>query len=113
MTGSAQQVVGAIQTAKDKGVYWFGSQSDQAPLATDIVVTSVVYDWTKFIKDMIESHNTGTLGGKVFTMTLNDGGQTMVYNDQSTVPAEKMAEIKTAVEAAAKGIQDGSIVPAK
>jgi len=113
LTGSAQQVVGSIQVAKDSGVYWFGSQSDQSPLAPEIVVMSQVYDWTAVIKEMIDSHNSGTLGGKVFTMTLNDGGQTTVYNEQSTVPADKLAEIKAAVDAAAAGIKDGSIVPAK
>jgi len=113
LTGSAQQVVGSIQVAKDAGVYWFGSQSDQSPLAPDVVVMNQVYDWTKVIKEMIESHKSGALGGKVFTMTLSDGGQTTLYNDASTVPAEKMAEIKAAVEAAAAAIMDGSIVPAK
>jgi basic membrane lipoprotein Med (substrate-binding protein (PBP1-ABC) superfamily) len=113
LTGSAQQVVGSIQVAKDNNVYWFGSQSNQSPLAPEIVVMNQVYDWTAVIKDMIDSHNSGTLGGKVFTMTLNDGGQTTVYNDQSTVPAEKLAEIQAAVDAAAAGIKDGSIVPAK
>jgi len=113
LTGSAQQVVGSIQVAKDAGVFWLGSQSDQSPLAPEIVVVNQVYDWTKVIKDMIESHNSGTLGGKVFTMTLNDGGQTTLFNDAAKVAPEKMAEIKTAVEAAAKGIQDGTIVPAQ
>ena len=113
LTGSAQQVVGAIQVAKDNNAYWFGSQSNQSPLAPEIVVMNQVYDWTKVIKEMIASHNSGTLGGKVFTMTLNDGGQTTVYNPDATVPAEKMDEIKAAVDAAAKGIMDGSIVPPK
>jgi basic membrane lipoprotein Med (substrate-binding protein (PBP1-ABC) superfamily) len=113
LTGSAQQVVGSIQVAKDNNVYWFGSQSDQSGLAPEIVVMNQVYDWTSVIKDMIDSHNSGTLGGKVFTMTLNDGGQTTVYNDKSTVPADKLAEIKAAVDKAAAGIKDGSIVPAK
>ncbi len=113
LTGSAQQVVGSIQVAKDNNVYWFGSQSNQSPLAPEIVVMNQVYDWTKVIKEMIASHNSGTLGGTVFTMTLNDGGQTTVYNPDATVPAEKMDEIKAAVDAAAKGIMDGSIVPPK
>ena len=113
LTGSAQQVVGSIQVAKDNNVYWFGSQSDQSGLAPEIVVMNQVYDWTSVIKDMINSHNSGTLGGKVFTMTLNDGGQTTVYNDKSTVPADKLDEIKAAVDKAAAGIKDGSIVPAK
>ena len=109
LTGSAQQVVGAIQVAKDNNVYWFGSQSNQSPLAPEIVVMNQVYDWTKVIKEMIDSHNSGTMGGKVFTMTLNDGGQTTVYNPDTTVPAEKMDEIKVVVDAAAKGMMHGSI----
>lgn len=113
LTGSAQQVVGSIQVAKDNGVYWMGSQSDQSGLAPEVVVMNQVYDWTAVIKEMISSHNSGVLGGKVFTMTLNDGGQTTVYNEGSTVPAEKLAEIQAAVDAAAAGIKDGSIVPAK
>jgi basic membrane protein A len=113
LTGSAQQVVGSIQVAKDNNVFWFGSQSDQSPLAPEIVVMNQVYDWTAVIKDMIDSHNSGTLGGKVFTMTLNDGGQTTTYNEASTVTPEKLAEIQAAVDAAAAGIKDGSIVPAK
>ena len=113
LTGSAQQVVGSIQVAKDKQVFWMGSQSDQSSLAPEYVVENVVYDWTKVIKEMIDSHNSGTLGGKVFTMTLKDGGQVMTYNDQAKVPAEKMDAIKKAVDEAAKGIQDGSITPPK
>ena len=35
LTGSAQQVVGAIGVAKDKGAKWFGTQSDQSSLAPD------------------------------------------------------------------------------
>lgn len=113
LTGSAQQVVGAIQVAKDKGVYWLGSQSDQSPLAPEQVVMNEVYDWTKVLKEMIDSHNAGTLGGKVFTMTLKDGGQTTIINDKAKVPADKLTAIKAAVEKASKGIQDGSITPPK
>lgn len=111
LTGSAQQVVGSIQVAKDNNVYWFGSQSDQSALAPDVVVVNQVYDWTKVIKEMIDSHNSGTLGGKVFTMSLADGGQTTVFNDKAKVPADKLAELKAAVEKATQGIIDGSITP--
>jgi hypothetical protein len=47
LTGSAQQVVGAIGVAAENaGVYWFGSQSNQTSLAPNIVVMNQVYDWT-------------------------------------------------------------------
>ncbi|MCB0154390.1 MAG: BMP family protein, partial [Anaerolineae bacterium] len=40
LTGSAQQVVGAIGVAQEEGVPWMGTQSDQSPLAPDIVVST-------------------------------------------------------------------------
>jgi basic membrane protein A len=42
LTGSAQQVVGAIGVANEAGVPWIGTQSDQSSLAPDIVIASTV-----------------------------------------------------------------------
>ena len=47
LTGSSQSVVGAIGIAKDKKVYWFGTQWDQTALAPTAVVASQVYDWDR------------------------------------------------------------------
>ncbi|MER2598875.1 MAG: BMP family protein [Caldilineales bacterium] len=107
LTGSAQQVVGAIGAAKDKGAKWFGTQSDQSSLAPESVVATQVFDWTATIKDMIALHNAGTYGGKAYTLTLANGGLKIVYNAGVAVPAEA----KAAADAAMKGIEDGSIKP--
>ena len=40
LTGSAQQVVGAIGVASEAGVPWLGTQSDQSPIDADIVIAT-------------------------------------------------------------------------
>ncbi len=105
LTGSAQQVVGAIGVAKSKGVKWLGTQSDQSSLGPDIVVATQVYDWVSVVKDMIALHQKGTLGGKAYTLTLANGGLKIVYNAGSPVPDD----VKKAADAAIQGIRDGKI----
>lgn len=107
LTGSAQQVVGAIGAAKDKGALWFGTQSDQSSLAPESVVATQVFDWVPTIKDMIALNKAGTYGGKAYTLTLANGGLKIVYNAGVSVPADA----KAAADAAMKGIEDGSIKP--
>ncbi len=103
LTGSAQQVVGAIGVAKEAGIPWMGVQSDQSPLAPDIVVATVLYDWRSTLLAMIQANQAGEYGGKVFQLTLENGGQTMIYGD--ALPDEAVA----AAQAAEAGIIDGSI----
>ena len=103
LTGSAQQVSGAIGVAKDKGVPWLGIQGDQSPLAPDVVVASDVYDWSGVIKEIMKLRAEGTNGGQVLQLTLANGAQRMQYSD--TLPAE----IVDAAKAAEQGIIDGTI----
>ncbi|MCB8945825.1 MAG: BMP family protein [Ardenticatenaceae bacterium] len=103
LTGSAQQVVGAIGVAQDNGVPWLGVQADQSPVGPDSVVATVLYDWENILLTMITMNQSGTYGGEVFQLTLENGGQTMIYSD--SLPAEAVE----AAEAAEQGIIDGSI----
>ena len=106
LTGSSQSVVGSIGAAKDQGsVLWFGTQSDQAPLASKLVVASQVYDWTGMLRDIIAKHKAGTLGGITYTLTLSNGGLKIAYNPSFSLPAA----VKAAGDAAIKGIAGGSI----
>ena len=103
LTGSSQQVAGAIGVAKEKGIPWIGIQADQSPLAPDIVIATVLYDWRSTLLEMITSHQAGEMGNKVLQLTLANGGQTMIYADgldEDAVNAAKAAE---------QGIIDGSI----
>ncbi len=107
LTGSAQQVVGAIGVAKDNNVLWMGTQSNQSSLAPSAVVVNQVYDWTGVVKDMIAQHNAGTMGGTSYTLTLANGGLMVTFNDAVTVADD----VKAAAAAAIAGIEDGSIIP--
>ncbi|MEZ4729949.1 MAG: BMP family protein [Caldilineaceae bacterium] len=104
LTGSAQQVVGAIGVAAENEVFWLGTQADQTPLAPDYVVANQLYDWTAVVKDMIDLHNSGTLGNKAYVLTLTDGLQ-MQLSDNAALTDE----IRTAAEAAIAGIESGEI----
>jgi basic membrane protein A len=103
LTGSSQQVVGAIGVASENNVPWLGIQSDQSPLAPDTVVATVLYDWQPTLLEMITAHQAGEYGGKVLQLTLANGGQTMIYH------ADLDAAAVAAAQAAEAGIIDGSI----
>jgi basic membrane protein A len=103
LTGSAQQVVGAIGVSSEAGVPWMGTQSDQSPLAPDIVVATQLYDWKPTLLDIITKHQAGELGGTAYALTLDNGGLKMVYGD--SLPAEAVAQ----AQGAEAGIVDGSI----
>jgi len=105
LTGTAQMVVGAIGVAKEKGVFWFGTQADQAGLEPDVVVACQVYDWTVALDEIIELIQGGTRGGKAFAINLANGGLKIQYNPGYTVPNEA----KALADGAINGIVDGSI----
>lgn len=106
LTGSAQQVVGAIGVAAENKVFWLGTQSDQTPLAPEYVVANQLYDWTAVVKDMIALHNSGALGNKVYSLTLADGLQLQLSDNAALTD-----EIRAAADAAIAGIKDGTISP--
>jgi basic membrane protein A len=106
LTGSSQSVVGSIGAAKDKGgVLWFGTQADQASLATSLVVASQVYDWISMLNDLIAKHKAGVLGGWTYTLTLANGGLKIAYNPGYALPAA----VKSAGDAAVQAIVKGTI----
>ena len=104
LTGSSQQVVGAIGVADEQGIPWIGIHADQTSLAPEIVMAMVIYDWQPILLDMIISNQAGEYGGRVLKLTFENGGQRMIYSD--ALPAE----IVEAAMEAEQGIIDGSIV---
>jgi basic membrane lipoprotein Med (substrate-binding protein (PBP1-ABC) superfamily) len=105
LTGTAQMVVGAIGKAKENNVLWFASDANQASLAPSIVVDSQVYHWEVILKEMIGLIQSGTLGGKSFTINLKNGGEVMEFNPDYNLPAD----VKALGDKAIQGIIDGSI----
>lgn len=106
LTGSSQSVVGSVGAAKDAGtVLWFGTQQDQASLASNLVVASQVYDWTGMLREIIAKYKSGKLGGEQYTLQLKNDGLKISFNSGYSLPAD----VKTAAEDAIKGIKDGTI----
>lgn len=103
LTGSSQQVVGAIGVAKENSVPWLGVQADQSPVAPEIVMASAIYDWHDTLVEMIKLNQAGEFGGKVLQLTYANGGIKTIYSE--SLPAEAVEAAKTA-EA---GLIDGSI----
>lgn len=103
LTGSSQQVVGAIGVAKENGVPWLGVQADQSTAAPDTVVASAIYDWTGLLKDILAKRAAGVMGGEVLELTYANGGIRTIYSD--ALPADAVA----AAKAAEQGLADGSI----
>ncbi len=91
--------------AKENGVKWLGTQSDQTSLGPDVVVANQVYEWTGTVKDMIAKIQAGELGGTAYNLTLANGGLVIAYNSAMSVPDD----VKAAADAAIAGIEDGSI----
>ncbi|MFN8376293.1 MAG: BMP family protein [Anaerolineae bacterium] len=106
LTGTAQQVVGAIDVAQASGALWFGTQADQSPNWPDTVVSSQVYDWAPMFRDMIAQRQNGVNGGVVYRLTLKNGGQFFAYGN-----VEISAEVQAAADAATQDIIDGVIYP--
>jgi basic membrane protein A len=105
LTGTAQMVVGAIGVAQEQGVWWFGTQSNQASLAPEIVVASQVYKWEVVLRQIIDLIEGGTLGGQAFQIDLANGGEVIEINTDSQIADDVVA----AAEAAIQGISEGTI----
>lgn len=109
-TGTSQAVVGAIGVLKDKpGLAWFGNQSSQASLAPKNVVATQVYDWTPFVKQLIENTKAGKLGGEVMIGTLKNKVLVVKYNPDYTLPAD----VKKLADDTAQSIIDGKLTVPK
>jgi basic membrane protein A len=106
LTGTAQMVTGAIGVAKEQGVLWFGTQSNQATLAPEIVVASQVYHFEVVLSEIVNLVKGGTLGGQSFAIDLANDGEVVEFNPGYTLPAEVTALAEQTVQ----GIKDGSIV---
>ena len=105
MTGSAQMVVGAVGVAKERGIAWFGTQSNQTSLAPDVVVASQVYHWEVVLRDIIAKIQAGTMGGQAYAISLENDGEVVEFNSAYNLPAD----VKTLAENTIAGIKDGSI----
>lgn len=100
LTGTSQAVAGAVPVAEQSGALWFGTQSNQASLSKSATVASQVYHWEEPLREIMAGVEGGTLGGKVFTLDLANGGLVIEYNPDFKLDAAAKAK----ADAAAKSI---------
>ena len=74
-------------------------------MAPDIVVASQVYHWEVVIREIVANVQAGTLGGTIFEINLENGGEVIEYNPAFEVSADVVAK----GDAAIAGIIDGSM----
>jgi basic membrane lipoprotein Med (substrate-binding protein (PBP1-ABC) superfamily) len=103
LTGTAQMTVGAIGVASERGVLWFGTQSNQTQLAPEVVVANQVYHWEVVLTDLVDSISGGTLGGESYDINLANEGLVIEFNPDYEVPAEVMAAAEETIAALALG----------
>jgi basic membrane lipoprotein Med (substrate-binding protein (PBP1-ABC) superfamily) len=106
LTGTAQMVTGPIQIVKDNDLLWFGTQASQAELSETIGVAFQVYRWDVVLKDIMANLEEGKLGGESYTLTLENGGLEMQYNENYELSEELMALADETIQ----GIIDGDIM---
>jgi basic membrane protein A len=99
MTGTAQHVVGAIAVADREGMPWFGTQSNQTPLAEDLVVASQVYHWEVALADIFTQIEGGVFGGEVYTIDLANGGLIIEFNGCSDLATDELKALAQATVA--------------
>jgi basic membrane protein A len=107
LTGSAQQVVGAIGVANENGVAWLGTQSDQISLGPDVVVTNQIYNWANVVADMISKIENGELGGTAYKLIFANDGLRLEFNENIEIADEVKEAARTAIE----DIKSGAVDP--
>jgi basic membrane lipoprotein Med (substrate-binding protein (PBP1-ABC) superfamily) len=103
LTGSAQQVVGAIGVTKEKNIYWFSADTDQSSLAPQNVAASQIYNWVPTIKEMLALRKSGTIGGKAFDLTFANEGLLYKVNPNVKLPDGAQAAVDAAIAAVKAG----------
>ena len=105
LTGTAQMTVGAIGVASSEGVPWFGTQSNQTEVASDVVVASQVYKWDVVLDDLVRDVQSGQISGDSYEINLANGGLVIEYNDAYALSDEARAALDDAVT----GLIDGTM----
>ena len=91
LTGTAQMTVGAIGVARENGIPWFGTQSNQTTVGPEIVVANQVYRWDVVLDDLVADIQAGTYGGSSYEINFANGGLVIEYNDAYDLPADVRA----------------------
>lgn len=103
LTGTAQMTVGAIGVADERGVLWFGTQSNQTQLAPDFVVANQVYHWEDVLTEIVEGVEDGTLGGQAYEINLANEGLVIEFNEDFELPEDVRAAADDTIDQLSSG----------
>ncbi len=95
-----QAARGAFSAAKSRKVYAIASYSDQASLAPDTILTSVLYDTPLLVKRMILKVADGTIEGKFYQSGMADGIGTFApyYKMEKVIPDSVKKKVAQLIE---------------
>lgn len=99
LTGTTATAVGAIDVAEQHGLRWFGTHVDQSPAAADgVVVANQIYRWELVLQDLVDDVASGSLGGNIYGIDLDNGGLVVEFANVDTT--EEMIQLVSDVTAA-------------
>jgi basic membrane lipoprotein Med (substrate-binding protein (PBP1-ABC) superfamily) len=91
----------------DRPVWAFGSNKDQAPVAPRVVLSSAVLDIPKAFVAVARQVKEGTFQARVMELGMKDGIVSVA--DNPALADRIPADVRARVEAARKGILDGTV----
>jgi basic membrane protein A len=103
MGRGGDQFTGALEAAKEAGLYTFGDMIDMNSLAPNLIVTSSLWDLSVAWTQILEQIKNGTYKGGMFVAGMPEGA-TDIAPTHGLVPEDALAK----VEAVRQQIKDGT-----
>ncbi len=101
--------LGVFQAARERGVYAFGSNSNQNAVAPDVVLGSVVIDLPRAFLRVAREVKAGTFHGQVLRLGLDTKVVTLVMNP--ALAAKVPGAVTASVDSAEREIEAGRLKP--
>ncbi len=101
--------LGVFQAARERGVYAFGSNSNQNGVAPDVVLGSVVIDLPRAFLRIAREVKAGTFKGQVVTLGLDT--KVVTYVPNAALAAKLPAGVTASVDSAERAIEAGTLKP--
>lgn len=101
--------LGVFQAARERGVYAFGSNSNQNAVAPDVVLGSVVIDLPRAFLRIARDVKAGTFRGQVVRFGLDTKVVTLVMNP--ALAAKLPSDLTASVDSAERAIEAGTLKP--
>ena len=101
--------LGVFQAARERGVYAFGSNSNQNAVAPDVVLGSVVIDLPRAFLRVAREVKAGTFTGRVVTLGLDT--KVVTYVPNPALAGKVPQAVVAAVDSAERAIEAGTLKP--